>query len=430
MTPSVRNILVLMADEFRFDAAGFMGNRVACTPRLDALVPGSAVFENAYTPSPVCVPARPSLATGKYPLRTGCQHFGEDLAPSAPTFARWFADHGYYTVACGKLHHRGADQMQGWLHRFGSECAVNWPPAFSGRSQIGRCKWRGAREVLEAGPGISPLALHDEYAVQGAENFLRMHFSGMYAVPPQTPLLLLVSLQQPHFPFLTEGNLIEEYLSRVPVHWEEPAAGHPVLDAGRLGPAEGVSAGDVRRATAAYYAMVEKTDQRFGRVLDALAACGQNLDEWGVLFLSDHGEMLGQHGLWAKRKFYEASVRVPFLIRWPGVSPGQLRHNVSLVDVFPTLCELTGLPVPAGLDGRNALVPSEPDEVYSQMGEKHFMLKRGSRKYLDFGGEAPEVLFDLASDPDERTNLAGRTELAGEIASFRQALADFRRGNS
>ncbi len=195
----LRNILVLMADEFRYDTAGFMGNPLARTPCLDTLARGASVFENAYTPSPVCVPARPSLATGKYPLHIDCQHFGEDLAPGSLTFARWFSDHGYYTVACGKLHHRGPDQMQGWMHRFGGECAVNWPEPYASRSQIGRSAWTGASELKRAGVGTSPLALHDDYSIAGAESFLRMHFGGMYPIPVETPILLFVSLQQPHF---------------------------------------------------------------------------------------------------------------------------------------------------------------------------------------------------------------------------------------
>lgn len=429
MAPSFRNILLLMADEFRFDAAGFMGNIAASTPVLDRLAAGAAVFDNAYTPSPVCVPARPCLAAGKYPRRIGCQNFGEDLAPGALTFARWFAEHGYYTVACGKLHHRGSDQMQGWLHRFGGECATHWPAAFSGRSQIGRVKWRGAPDLREAGPGTSPLALHDDYTVKGAEDFLRMHFEGMYPIPRETPLLLLISLQQPHFPFQTDQAALEKYLDRAPFHWAEEPSGHPVMDAGRIGPEDGVTEDDVRRATAAYYALVEQTDQRIGRVIEAIARCGRNPEEWGVVFLSDHGDMLGQHGLWEKRKFYEASVRVPLFFRWPGIPPKRIRHNASLVDVFPTLCALAGLPAPAGLDGRNALEAPNSNEVFSQMGESHFLLKRDDWKYLDFGGEAPELLFDLANDPQERSNLAGRGDLEEKIAAFRASLAEFRARN-
>ncbi|HRJ74163.1 MAG TPA: sulfatase-like hydrolase/transferase, partial [Terrimicrobiaceae bacterium] len=297
------NVLFLMADEFRFDAAGFMGNAAARTPNLDRLSTGAHVSENAYTPSPVSIPARQCLATGRYPLHIGCERFGDDIAPGSPTFARWFTEHGYYTVACGKLHHRGPDQMQGWMHRIGSETAVRWPEAFSGRAQIGRRKWRGAEDLRNAGAGLSPLALHDEYSVQGACDFVQMHFGGMTAVPPETPLLLMLSLQQPHFPLLTEPGRLADFQDRVPVWWNQPAAGHPALDRGRLAEEQGITEAEARKATAAYYGMVEQTDLRIGRLLGALEQAGQNLDEWIVVFTSDHGDMLGEHGVWEKRSF-------------------------------------------------------------------------------------------------------------------------------
>jgi choline-sulfatase len=420
----LRNILILMADEFRHDAPGFMGNHLASTPCLDALARGASVFKNAYTPSPVCVPARPSLATGKYPLHIDCQHFGEDLAPDSLTFARWFADHGYYTVACGKLHHRGPDQMQGWMHRFGGECAVNWPEPYASRSQIGRSAWTGAPELKRAGTGISPLSLHDDYSISGAEAFLQMHFGGMYPIAVETPVMLFVSLQQPHFPFLTEAASLSEYIDRVPVAWGSQPAHHPVLDAGRLG-APDITEDDVRRATAIYYSLVKKTDTRFARVLQALRDCGQNPDDWGILFLSDHGDMLGSHGLWEKRKFYEESVHVPLFVRWPGVGVARHSRNVNLVDVFPTLCDLAGLPTPDGLDGRSLFASTE-DTTFSQMGSTHFMVKRGALKLIDFASDGPQVLFDLANDPQEEKNVIDDPRHAPELVSLREALSAHR----
>lgn len=413
------NILFLMADEFRFDAPGFAGNTIARTPHLDRLAEGAAIFENIHTPSPVCVPARQCLATGQYPHHIGCERFGDDIAPGSRTFARWFAEHGFYTVAFGKLHHRGPDPMQGWMHRIGSETAVRWPENFADRNQIGRRKWAGPRDLAEAGAGVSPLALHDDYTVRGFQDFLRIQqLSGF---PADIPLFLKVSLQQPHFPLLTEPDLLAHYTPRVPVWWNEPAAGHPELDKGRIDAGSGITEADVRRATAAYYGMVEQTDRRIGRVLDALTEAGHHLEEWLIVFTSDHGDMLGQHGVWEKRKFYEGSVKVPLFLRGTGIPPGRSRRLGSLVDLFPTLASLAGLPVPPGLDGTNLFAGGPDPDVFSQYDAAHYLLRSGSLKYLRFR-EAPEVLFDLAADPTETQNFAADPAYAERLETLRAKL--------
>ncbi|HEY8901238.1 MAG TPA: sulfatase-like hydrolase/transferase [Chthoniobacterales bacterium] len=411
---SPRNILLLMADELRFDLPGFMGNPIARTPTLDRLARGAVVFDNAYTPSPVCVPARQCIATGKYPLHTGCERFGEDLPPGARTFARTFSEAGYLTVACGKLHHRGPDQMQGWLQRIGAETAVQWPNTFGaeGREQIGRLKWRGVEELEIAGPGTSPLSLHDRHTVDGAIDFLRMHFEGMYRRTADIPpLLLMVSLQQPHFPLLADADLFAHYHDIVRPRLREEAPWHPVLGRNALPCGEQVTPAQVRNATAAYYALVEKTDQEFGRVLAALESHGQNLDDWLIVGLSDHGDMLGEHALWEKRRFYEGSARVPLFLRAPDLWPAaRRRENVSTIDLFPTLCAVAGLDTPDDLDARSLVPLLEGrregwlNDTFCQLDLDEFMLKRGNLKYLTFGEKGPDVLFDLASDPGETTN--------------------------
>jgi choline-sulfatase len=416
------NVLLLQADEFRHDAAGFAGNAVARTPHLDRLAAGARIFTQANTPAPVCVPARQCFATGKYAHQIGCERFGDDLAPGAQTFARWFTAHGYYTVACGKLHHRGPDQMQGWMHRIGAETAVRWPEKFADRPQIGRRKWTGAADVREAGVGESPLAIHDDYTVRGVEDFLRLQ--AHYGTPPEVPVFLMVSLQQPHFPLRTDADKLAHYEPRVPVFWNQPAAGHPELDRGRLGPDEGITETDVRRATATYYGMVETTDARIGRVVAALEAAGHDLNQWLIVFTSDHGEMLGEHGVWEKRKFYDGSVKVPLFLRGPGVAPGTSDVLCNLVDLFPTLTALAGLPTPDGLSGENLLATDRADRTFSQYDGTQFMIREGNWKYQRYA-RAPEVLFDLAADPGETRNRAGDADAAGVLAELRHRLDTF-----
>ncbi len=430
------NILILMADEFRFDLAGFMGNPICRTPTLDRLAGEAVIFDNAYAAAPVCIPGRQSFATGKYPLHIGCEYFGEDIAPQSDTFARRFSEAGHYTVACGKLHHRGIDPMQGWLHRIGAECAVNWPEtrAAQDRMQIGRLKWRGAEELHIAGPGVSPLALHDRYTVDGALLFLATHFGGMYrrGDAPEPPLLLLVSLQQPHFPLLADPELFAYYYARVRPRIHEEASYHAVLGQGALPCGELVTPDEVRNATAAYYALAEQADREFGRVIAGLKSHGQDLDDWTILFAADHGDMLGEHALWEKRKFYEGSVRVPFLVRAPArFGAMRRRENVSLVDVYPTLCALADLPVPEDLDGRclQPLLEGKGHEwdnrTFAQFETDHFMLKRDNLKYLTFGGWGPDVLFDLASDPGESSNRIAEPGYIAVAAEMREELRLF-----
>jgi choline-sulfatase len=203
--------------------------------------------------------------------------------------------------------------------------------------------------------------------------------------------------------------------------------GHGALPCGEL-----VSAEQVRNATAAYYALVEQADREFGRVIAGLESHGEDLDDWTIVFTSDHGEMLGEHALWEKRKFYEGSVRVPLFIRLPSrFGPGRRRENVNLVDLFPTLCDLAGIPAPEDIDGRS-LLPLLRGEggdwdnrTFSQFEADHFMLKRGNLKYLTFGEWGPDVLFDLASDPGESSNRIAEAGYAAAAAELREELRVF-----
>ena len=149
-------------------------------------------------------------------------------------------------------------------------------------------------------------------------------------------------------------------------------------------------------------------------MLDALEAAGQDLDEWIIIYTSDHGEMLGEHGIWEKQKFFEASVGVPLFIRWPagfGSEGCTVTENVNLCDLFATLCDCTGVPVPDGLDSRSLAQLCQGNasewtgESVSQFGGRNLMIKQGDLKYQYYGPDMPEVLFDLEKDPQERMNL-------------------------
>ncbi|TXK84940.1 sulfatase-like hydrolase/transferase [Paenibacillus sp. N3.4] len=438
------NILFLMSDEHRADTTAFAGNPVIRTPNLDRLAETGVVFTNAYTPSPICIPARQSIMSGQLPETTGCKSYGQDLEPGHMTFARRFAQYGYATVACGKLHHMGTDQMQGWMQRIGSEMQVDLP-FLEGRDEIacgkavkpvGVMKWDQPKEVKRAGIGRAPHTVMDAYTVLGATNFIDDYFLNPYydRESPDRPLLLKVSLLQPHYPYIADGDKFRYYLNRVKPFEDQEVFDHPFLSRLQVRPGVDASERELRRAVAAYYAMIETVDDHFGTILKALEAAGQNLDDWIIIYTSDHGEMLGEHGVWEKQKFFEGSVRVPLIFRWPkGFDGGRIvAENVNLCDLFATMCELSDIPVPPRLDSRS-MVPlltgsqhAWDNRTISQFGPHHIMIKQDHLKYQYYGPDIPEVLFDLSRNPEETTNFSSDPDYMREMESFRKQRREFR----
>jgi choline-sulfatase len=438
------NILFLMSDEHRFDVAGYAGNGVIHTPVLDRLAETGVVFGNAYTPSPVCVPARQCMMAGQLPKTCGCEGW-IDLQPGYRTFAREFSRYAYNAVCSGKLHHQGPDQMQGWLTRIAPDANIaerhiegrideefaRYEPA------PGTGKWSNQREIEEARPAEGPYHKFDRRAMDAAMDYLDRYFSDPIYLRPQShrPLLFKLSLLQPHYPFFTDRERFDHYMRCVPVYREEPCD-HPWLGFTNWGQIVDASEEAIRRATAAYYGMVDTIDTYFGQLLERLESLGENLDEWIIVYTSDHGDMLGEHGIWEKNKFYEGSVRVPLIIRWPaGFEGGRtVSENVNLCDLFATLCDLAGLETPGGLDSRS-LVPllrgetaGWNNESVSQLGKDHLMIKRDDLKYQYYGEDVPEVLFDLGKDPHEMENVAEAPEYAGQLSAFRARLAELGHG--
>jgi choline-sulfatase len=313
------NILFLMSDEHRPDVTGYEGNPVIRTPVLDELAQTGVVFRNAYTPSPICIPARQCLTSGQLPLTCNCQTFGEDLPPNYMTFARRFSEYAYNTVVCGKLHHTGWDQMQGWRKRIafddiqvGTAHLTGRVPEEFARYAGGNQKWSDTKEVLRAGIGLSPHAVADEFAVRGANDYVEQYFNSPFydRESPRHPLLIKVSLLQPHYPYLTDRDKFGYYLNRVQPFLNESVFEHPFLGQRQVRVGTDATERDIRRTTAAYYGMIETIDTHYGDVLDSLRRVGEDLDDWIIIYTSDHGEMLGEHGIWEKQKFFEASARV------------------------------------------------------------------------------------------------------------------------
>ncbi|MEX0324939.1 MAG: sulfatase-like hydrolase/transferase [Puniceicoccaceae bacterium] len=433
MTAKPPNILFLMDDQHRYDVAGYMGNDIVRTPTLDRLAADAVVFENAYTPSPVCVPGRQCIMSGQLPMTNGCRHYGDDLPPFSPTFANQLAQAGYSTVCCGKLHHEGRDQMQGWTQRIGMDQIV-FPQALGKEaktkhdafSKENPPMWDLKKELEMAGPGDNYFGINDRFTIQGALNFIDERFTGRtYDRNDHRPLLLKVSLTQPHYPFICTQEKFDYYIDKVRPYPER----HGIVDhffARDWTFDPPVSKEQKLKAIAAFYGMVEEVDEQFGQVCQALEDAGQDLDDWIIVYTTDHGDMLGEFNTWWKLKFYEGSVKVPLFIRAPRKFQGgrRIRENVSLCDLYATLCEFGGAEMAPDRDSRSLVPllegadPDWPDTAISAYAD-HVMVKQGPWKYWALAPDT-EVLFNLDEDPHEETNLA-------DDPAYRTTLEDLRR---
>ena len=454
------HILLLINDEHRADVMPVEGNPHIQTPNLDPIIDRGFYFRNAYTPSPICVPARQSFLSGLYPRNCGSLNFGDAMPSEVLTIPGHLSRYGYRTCAAGKMHFVGPDQMHGWHERIGRDIvgkngyeSANDPEhqALIER-EPGTGSWfnKVTAEVKNARAGRGHWLQHDRYSVDGALNFLDEYFvNEPYDRTTPNPLLLAVSLWSPHYPYQCPDDLFAHYLRRVtpyvedfedvPEHFQTP-------DFFKVPVGEAVTYREAHRATAAYYGMIEWMDGQFGRVLNKLEALNVR-DDFAIVFLSDHGEMLGQKGLWEKQQYFEGSVRVPFAVQWPHRFPNggsTVHENVSLVDLFPTLCDIANVPVPENLDGRSVLPLMEgtehnwPDDVYSELWNVHngpsVMVKHGDLKLCRFDGHegvpgtaddpwaCPEQLYDLGKDPGETVNLIENPEYADQLKALRARL--------
>ena len=443
------NILLLINDEHRPDILPIEGDTAIRTPTLSRFMNEGTYFRNAYTPSPVCVPARQSFLSGLYPRNSGCLNFGDPMPTEVRTIPGHLGNYGYYSCCAGKMHFVGKDVMHGWYERIGRDIIGNngypYPSVkdehtaqFEREPGTGMKRDKTAQEIRDAQPGIGHWMLHDQYNVDGAVLFLEEYFvNASYDRPKASPLCMAVSLIAPHYPYQCPLDLFNYYMQRVEPIIEEPNENFGYADFFRVKVGKDVTYRQAHRATAAYYGMIEWMDAQFGRVIEKLEHLNV-LDDFIVVFLSDHGEMLGTKGLWEKQSYFEASARVPLSIWYPqrfGREPQVVKQNVSLVDLFPTLCELADIPAPDELDGKS-LVPliegntgDWHDTVYSELWRAQngpsVMVKEGDFKYFRFDNDRgwPPQLFDLSNDPDECNNLIDNPDYA-DVLSRLIAKAD------
>ena len=426
------NILFLMADQLAAPALPAYGHRVVKTPHLDRLARQSVVFDSAYCNFPICAPSRFSLLSGRLPHAIGAYDNASEFPASIPTMAHYLRHAGYRTILCGKMHFIGPDQMHGYEERLTTDiypADFAWTPDWS-RGPEHRPTGVSMRPVVEAGPCIRSLQIDydDEVEYKAVQ---RIH--DLARAPGQRPFFLTVSYTHPHPPFVAPQRFWDLYRDEDIDAPRVPAIPYDELDEHSrwlyIAHAQNlytVTPEHVRKARHAYYGMVSYVDEKIGSVLNALQETGLAEDTL-VVFCGDHGEMLGERGMWFKQCFFEWSARVPLMVSMPGrYQPGRIGAHVSLVDLLPTFIDVARQGVPFepvdALDGSSLLPLIEgatdgADRVviseYSSEGVRAAsrMVRAGRYKYI-FTHGLPPMLFDLQADPDERADLAGRPEFA------------------
>ncbi len=430
MSPERPNIVIIMADQMAAPALPFYGHPLVRAPNLERLAGGGVVFENAYCSSPLCAPSRACFVSGQLPSRTGAYDNAAELPASIPTFGHYLRQMGYYTCLCGKMHFVGPDQLHGFEERLTTDiypADFGWTPDWEHPGE--RPSWyHNMLSIVQAGTceTSNQLGFDEEVAFHAVRKIYDLARTG-----DSQPFCLFVSFTHPHDPFAISQEYWDRYEHRtidlpsvppIPVEELDPHSRrvHHVCDLGRYHQTDE----RVRRARHAYYGAISYVDDKVGEILRALQGTGL-AEDTVILFTSDHGEMLGERGLWYKMSFFEWSARVPLIVHAPGrFAPHRVPSQVSLLDVMPTLVELAagdGVPeLATHVDGQS-LVPllrGKPGVGHdTALGEilfegaiaPCFMIRRGRYKYV-YSEPDPEQLYDVEADPQEVVNLAGRPE--------------------
>jgi len=436
---AAKNVVVIMSDEHDPRIMGCSGHPFIQTPHLDALAARGMRFSNAYTPSPICVPARAAFATGR---RVHEIRLWDNAMPYTGAQRGWghvLQEHGVRVESIGKLHYRSEEDPAGFdaehlpMHVVGGHGMVwasiraPYRPRPDGPRMLGDKIGPGESSYTQYDRAVTARAvqwLHDAAARQAPEGFV-----------------LYIGLVAPHFPLIVPQEFYDLYPpDSLPEAKLNPATGyqrHPWVQEYcdfMASEERFVDADERRRAFAAYYGLCSWLDHNVGQITGALQASG--LDQsTQVIYTSDHGDNLGARGVWGKSTLYEESVKVPMLLAGPGVPAGAVCETpVDLIDLFPTILQGAGIDPAPQMDGRPgrslfglAQAPAEPERPilseYHAAGSNAagFMLRKGCWKYHHYVGFRPE-LFDLQNDPEELNDLAGDPAHAQVLASMHGEL--------
>ena len=413
------NILLVMSDQHNKSISGCYGDPIVSTPNFDDLASRGVLFENAYCPFPLCAPARMSFMTGKIPSRIGMYSNSSVLSSDEPTFAHSLAQNGYETILCGRMHFNGPDQRHGFNQRIFPEVSTSAEGTLTGTNGFSRVS------LEKSGPGKNHYLHYDEKCMSEAISWLNKRTQS----EDDKPFCMLVGLVGPHCPFVCPQELFDKYFDKIkiPKYSEKDLSRMSTYNRRfrERSHIDNASALEIKRTRAAYYGMIEFDDELVGRLLSTLDDTKLR-DDTIVIYVSDHGEMAGEHGMWWKMSFYEGSAGVPMIISGPGISRSGEREKtpVSIVDLAPTLVEMGNAPAISDIDGHSLIpylngteynynrsvfseifVDSKSWQKWGPSGGPARMLRKGSWKCIYYHNEEPE-LFNLDEDPQEMNNLA------------------------
>jgi choline-sulfatase len=429
------NILLVMADQLAAAHLPAYGNSTVHAPRLTQLAREGVVFERAYCASPLCAPSRFSLLAGRRPSSIGAYDNAAELPAGTPTIAHVLRAAGYETTLAGKMHFVGPDQLHGFEERLTTDVYpsdFDWTPDW--RLPAGkRLEWyHNTTSLLSS--RVTEAAMQTDYDDEVCFRAVQK-LRDLSLRDGDRPFFLTVSFTNPHDPWeqrqrywdlYDEGSLALPAVASIPREHADPHSlrlrDMSLLDERPL------SDDEVRHARHGYYAAISYLDERVGELLDALAASGLDGSTL-VLFTADHGELLGERGLWYKMSFLDGSARVPLIARGPGVAVGRVSGPVSQLDLAPTLASRAGAAASeAGFEGTTladalAGASSGPGEALGEylaegVTSPMVMIRRGRHKYIRCPGD-PDLLFDLDADPSELHNLADQPEGVAVAADLR-----------
>ncbi|OCP07182.1 MULTISPECIES: choline-sulfatase [unclassified Ensifer] len=437
------NILIIMVDQlngkfFPDGPAAFLH-----APNLKALAARSARFRNNYTSSPLCAPARASFMAGQLPSRTRVYDNAAEYQSSIPTYAHHLRRAGYYTALSGKMHFVGPDQLHGFEERLTTDiypADFGWTPDY--RKPGERIDWWYHNLGSVTGAGVAEITNQMEYDDEVAflANQKLYQLSRENDDADRRPWCLTVSFTHPHDPYVARKKFWDLYedcehllpeIGMLPEDQLDPHSRRIMHSCDYVN--FDLTEDNIRRSRRAYFANISYLDEKVGELVDTLTRT-RMLDDTLILFCSDHGDMLGERGLWFKMNFFEGSARVPLMVAGPGVAPGLHVAPTSNLDVTPTLADLAGISmeeVKPWTDGIS-LVPmingqerSEP-VLMEYAAEASYAplvaIREGKWKYIHCALD-PDQLYDLDADPLELKNLAANPETPVQTATL-QAFRD------
>lgn len=405
-------------------ALSMYGNTTCQTPNLDRLASKSTVFENAYCNYPLCAPSRFSMAAGLLPSKIGAFDNGAEFPSSIPTYAHNLRAAGYQTILSGKMHFVGADQLHGFEERLTSDLypadfqwAANWRETT--HQDVTDSRMFKVSGVCVNNPQIE----YDERVAFEARRKLLQ----IAAEDECRPFFMQVSFTHPHDPYLCKQDYWDRYenakipMPLVPGSAIKDRDPHSQILMQQSGIADReVSNDEIRRVRRAYYGAISFVDDMVGNLLDTLDETGMT-DNTVILFTSDHGEMLGERGMWLKKNFFEPALKIPLLLYVPGSQSARISEIVSLVDILPTLVAVGSSEaepkVIESLDGINLLtqidnpVSNSTRRLYAEITcegtpAPMFLIRQDGYKYT-YCENYPDQLYNLDDDKNELHNLAG-----------------------